>query len=272
MTTQIKIHYAVQVCDTASYQGSKRFCGDDRTLLSKKSLTSLLNSIKNTTDTHSNVLHEILIIYDNTSNDLLSYIEKLVEKFQSQCIHIELQSLKPRTGIVDSIRYCYQWLDEHGQDLVFQIQDDYLFSIPTITDCLDHFYLTVNELNTHPVIQPFNDITYWAFGYKNRPTPRLISLGKNGYWIQIYDTSCSFMTSHWQFRQHWDLYDRFFHLIPNLGKKDSKLENDSLNYIFTKRAVLGLTPINTLSHHIQTQPDLYIDWRPLWDSIAVDHD
>lgn len=42
MTT---IHYALQTCDLKSYQNQKRFCGDNRTDLSKKSLKSLILSV-----------------------------------------------------------------------------------------------------------------------------------------------------------------------------------------------------------------------------------
>ena len=80
--------------------------------------------------------------------------------------------------------------------------------------------------------------------------------------------SCSFLTSHQQFNQHWDLYDKFLELID---KGDDKLENKSLNYILTQRGVLGIVPVNTLSFHLQsdTEKDPHIDYKPLWESIEV---
>lgn len=269
MTQRVDIHYAVQICDTASYQGSKRFCGDDRTLLSKKSLTSLFLSIEKSLTLNNQGRHNVLLLCDRITDECNQFLDNTIDRFGSEHVHIQRQNLWPKSGIVQSIRQCYQWLDDYGKDLVFQIQDDYLFEPQALGNCIDQFFVAMNEHDTQPIIQPFNDITYWAFGYKNRSTPRLISLGKQGYWIQIYDTSCSFMTSHWQFRQHWDLYDKFFNLIPDFGKPQAKLENASLNYMFTQRGVLGLAPINTLSHHMQTQPDLYVPWQPLWDSIDV---
>jgi len=270
MKNSITIHYAVQVCDTKSYQSSNRFCGDNRTLLSKKSLRSLIQSIEHAAQQHLHCFHHVMIVKDKVSSELNQFIETLLSRNKEPNVQIESHDLYPESGIVDSIRYCYKWLDKHGKNLVFQIQDDYLFCPTAILNSIDQFYIIFNELQTHSIIQPFNDITYWGFTYKNQTTPRLISLGKQGYWIQIYDTSCSFLTSHWQFRQHWDLYEKFFKLIPDLGKPDAKLENASLNYMFTQKGVLGLTPVNTLSHHMQTQPDLYVDWRPIWDSIDVD--
>ena len=46
---------------------------------------------------------------------------------------------------------------------------------------------------------------------------------------------------------------------------------DSLNQMFTKKAVLGLMPIRSLSLHMQTEleRDPYVDWQTLWDSIDI---
>jgi hypothetical protein len=261
----VKVHYAVQTCDVNSYQKSQRFCGNDKTLLSKKSIKSLIDSINFCNEKKSGLEHVIMIVEDKCTDELISFIQTQI---QNSNIKIELHSL-PKSGIVESIRYCYEWLDQNGVDFVFQIQDDYIFSKSTIYESLDMFYRTLHETNQHCVIQPFNDVSYWHFQYKNRSTPRMIALGEKQYWIQIYDTSCSFLTSHVQFKQHWDLYEKFFELIPSASPENNVLENVSLNYMFTQKNILGLTPINTLTHHIQTQPDPYVDWKKLWDEIEI---
>lgn len=263
------IHYALQACDLKSYQSPKRFCGDDRTLLSKKSISSLIRSIEYCADLRSDSNHVINIIKDTCSPELTLFLDDLVRRVDHPRVTITLSDLAPLTGVVDSIRACYQWLAQNGKDLVFQVQDDYLFSLACLHDSIEHFYTVLGDTKTQCIIQPYNDITYWHFLYKNRSTPRLISLGKKGYWIQIYDTSCSFLTSHGQFQQHWDLYERFFELIPTASSDNPVLENRSLNCMFTQRGVLGLAPMNTLSHHMQMQPDLYVDWQPLWHDIQV---
>lgn len=265
----VSVHYAVQVCDTASYQNETRFCGPDRTLLSKKSIKSLILSIQECYRIKPMTKHHLLLIYDNTSDALLEYLKDIVQQYSDDNLKIELENLYPRTGITESIRYCYQWLTDTGIDFVFQVQDDYLFDKNAIIDSIEHFYVMLAENKTHAIIQPFNDIYHWTNQYRNQSTPRLVSPGKKDYWIQIYDTSCSFLTSQVQFKQHWDLYEKFFELIPTAGKGQSNLENISLNYMFTRKGVLGLAPIRTLSHHIQTVPDFYVDWKILWDSIEL---
>ena len=261
----IKVHYAVQTCDVNSYQNPKRFCGDDRTLLSKKSIKSLIDSINYCIEEKNEVEHNVMIVEDKCTEDLIDFLKSLKE---NNNLKIKLHSL-PKSGIVDSIRYCYSWLDKNGVDLVFQVQDDYLFSKNAIFESIDIFYQIMADTREHAIIQPFNDVTYWYFLYKNQTTPRMIAMGSKQYWIQIYDTSCSFLTSHLQFTRHWDLYDRFFELIPKVTTENNILENRSLNYMFTQRNVLGLATINTLSHHMQTQPDLYVDWKTIWNQIEI---
>lgn len=275
MTDSIHIHYAVQTCDQKSWQGRPRICGDDRTLLSKKSLVSLFESIENCVKRNSKMQHNVVIIDDHSSAELIDFLAKCQQKYSSDYVKIELQPLQ-KTGIRNSIQACYEWMSKNGQDLVYQVQDDYLFAPTAIYDVIDIFYQMLAETKIHAVISPFNDAWLWLTAYRNRTTPRAVIVGGNDYWIQYYDMSCSFLTSHAQFIQHWDLYNIFFNLIDKIDhNRDSNgksiLENKSLNYMLTQRNVLGLVPVRTLAHHMQTEQDVdpFAPWQLIWDKIDV---
>lgn len=282
MTTDaINVHYAIQSCDVKTYQSTtKRFCGDDRTLLSKKSLKSFLDSVKHCTEQEFNTKHNIAIFDDNCTEELRSFRNQCIEQYQSDKITFEVIYLKgqatPADGIRESIRECYFWLQDHGIDLVYQIQDDYMFAPTAIYEMIDVWQQMFQENKTHAVISPWNDPDLWASGspngYRNRATQRTVVPGKHRYWIQYYDASCSFMTSHHQFSQHWDLYNDFFYLIDKIEKTDGLLEQRSLNYMFVQRGILGLVPINSLAWHMQMEEDRdpYIPWEPIWNAIDVD--
>lgn len=274
---KLNIHYAVQTCDQKSWQGKRRICGDDRTLLSKKSVLSLLNSIYYCSAKNESVLHNVTIIDDHSSSELQNFLETIRKKYISENVIINLVHLTDRTGIRQSIQTCYEVLRDTGNNLVYQIQDDYIFNQRAVYDCVDMFYQMLNETGTHAVISPFNDSYLWLTHYRNRTTPRAVIVGSNDYWIQYYDMSCSFLTSHVQFNKHWDLYENFFELIDNYninleqtGK--SMLENKSLNLMLTKRGVLGLVPIRSLAHHLQTEQDVdpFSDWKSIWDTTTID--
>ena len=266
---QIEIHYALQTCDVKSYQGQKRYASDNRTEISKKCIKSFLESIKHCSEQKESV-HHIAIIDDQCTQELKNFIHDCYKSFSSDKIIIEYIELSD-TGIRKSIEYCYHWLQKNGKDLVYQVQDDYLFSKNAIFDMIAIYEQIKIETNNDSIICPFNDSWLWLTAYRNRSTPRTVIVGKHGYWIQYYDTSCSYLTSHEQFSQHWDLYHHFFELIDRVSNGKNNLENVSLNYMFTKRGVLGLVPVNSVAFHLQSdlEKDPHIDYKSLWDSISV---
>lgn len=270
---KIELHYAMQCCDTKNYQADVRFCTNSRTELSKKSVTSFLNSVKYLAELEPKTSHLIHIFEDNSSSELVQYLKLCEKLYDSSNITIELTSLNG-VGIAESIRHCYEWLEHNGTNLIYQVQDDYLFTEKALYHSVDMFYQLYQNYETHPIICPYMDPEYIRT-YKGKSVPRLIELGKHSYWYQVYDISCSFLTSHNQFIQHKDLYEIFYDLVKKRRVNGNiiDLENKSLNYILTRRGVLGVAPITGLTFHMQTESerDPYIDWRPIWDSIKF-HD
>jgi len=265
----IKFHYAMQVCDLASREAKSRYCGDDRTLLSKKSIRSFLKSIDQLAQ-RSDTEHYVRLVMDRSSAELISWLDRELGRDRKPNIHIEIHNLNPG-GICEGIKQCYLWLQDHGQNFVFQVQDDYLFEPSCLEEMASVFFQIHNETGSDCIVSPYNDSWLWLSPYRNRPTPRTVIVGKNRYWIQYYDMSCSFFTSHRQFSQHWDLYEMFFVLLAKLTKDDKDLENRSLNYMLTQRGVLGLVPVTSLALHVQSEleRDPHIDWQARWEAVDV---
>lgn len=265
--SEINFHYALQICDIANNQNIQRICGDDRTLLSKKSIKSFFDTVKYAAENIVDSVHTIKIFNDRSTLELITYVQQLIQIYSNEKLNISLENTVEQ-GLANSIKQCYLYLQVHGKDLVYQVQDDYIFLETTIVEMFEVYKQIKNEINYDIIVSPFNDYWLWLAVYRNSSTPRTVIVGKNRYWIQYYDMSCSFMTSHEQFSQHWDLYHAFFELID---KKDPKLESQSLNFMLTQRGVLGLIPINSLAFHIQSEleEDPHIDWKKIWDDINV---
>ena len=261
----VQINYALQVCDLNNRENRPRLISTDRSLISKKSICSFFESLEIAASRRRDVQHTVLLITDQCSQDLKHFCELVVDTYETNNISVSIQDLSPRTGITHSIRACYEWLSQCQGDLVFQIQDDYLFEPTALTESINVWYKIYKDTQHHAIIQPFNDWHNWTRGLYT-PHALTMILGSHRYWIQIYDTSCSFMTSHHQFVQHWDLYNDFFDLIDARGPD---LENRSLNYMFTQRGILGITPTTTLSHHLQHLHDLYVPPDQRWESVDV---
>jgi hypothetical protein len=263
----INIHYAFQSCDVKSFQGQKRFCGDDRTLLSKKSIKSFLSSVKYCAHNNPHTTHHIAIFDDHSTQELKSYHKKCQKEFQTDNIIIELIDLIDEQGISTSIRRCYEWLSNHGKDLVYQVQDDYLFLPTAIYEMVDIFVQLNDGLKSHPIIVSYNHPYIWGESYKYQSTPRLVVSGLKRYWIQLYEIPCTFLTSKEEFSKHWDLYEKFLNGDPH----DSKLERDSIFKIVNDRKVWCVQPIESIALHMQAEidKDPYIDWKSRWDSISL---
>lgn len=264
----IEFHYAVQSCDIASNVVHERYAGKNKTEVSKKCLTSFLNSVRYLADKKSDTHHTVMIFDDHSTNELLDYLEVLKKEYSQDNLAITINNLNTY-GIMQSIRSCYEWLDLQGKDIVFQVQDDYLFHERGIYEMADVWFQLFAETDTHAIVSPYNNVKHWLGSYRNKSTPRAVIVGGSRYWIQYYDMSCSFMTSRIEFVKHWELYDEFLKL-PSTGV-DGNLESISLNYILTKKGVLGLTPVDSLALHIQheTDKDPYINWKQWWDSVKI---
>lgn len=265
----MKIHYALQTCDSATSHVINRYTGTTKKEISNKCVTSFLNSVTFASKIFPGVEH-IIKIYDyNSSVETLKYFNELIQKHSSDNVTIDIESIGEK-GVMNSIRKCYDWLEQNGEDLVYQVQDDYLFHPQAIVEMLALYHQLKNELNTEPVISPYNFPYLWLTGYRNIPTPRAIFLGSARYWIQIYDISCSFMTSYKVFMENKDLRD-YFLTFPDIGDEDGNLENKSVNRILTERGVLGVCPINSLALHLQSEneKDPYINWSEWWNKYTV---
>lgn len=262
----MNIHYAYQTCDIASNQSQKRYCSDSKTEIVKKCITSFLKSVQYAAKQRPESNHIIQIFDDRSTEDLKQYLQHIIKTYSNNNITINIEQIK-NGGVMNSIRACWEWLEQNGTDLVYQVQDDYMYDETAIFEMVDMWFQLAKDTETHAIISPYNDPYTWYHTYKYKVTPRMVVLGLGRYWIQTYDTSCSFMTSKLQFSQHWDLYETFLNTPPNTYT----LESASINKMMSERGVLSVMPINSVALHMQSEleKDPYIDWKSKWDSIDI---
>lgn len=271
--TSLQVHFAMQLCDSNSFQKQQRVCGDDRTALSQRSLMSFVDSVLVCARQRPLANFTVMLFVDNITASLRDFCHKVVNFDWASNLQISMNDISPATGISDSIRTCYQWMQDHGRQIVGQFQDDYLFVPQAISDSVDILLQVQKQSATDALIAPHHFAAFWREHYRNVSSPRCVMIGRNDYWIQIYDIACTFITTHTQFSQHWDLYDMFLELcrIYQYQGHDHGLESQSLNHMMTQRGVLALVPMRTLSHHVQSQRELdpFQDWQQLWDTIDI---
>lgn len=261
----VDIVYAVQTCDVNSWQSSDRYAGTKPEIV-RKCITSFFKSVVYAAKQHPETHHIIMLHDDHSTKDTVDYINRCADKFLEPNMGFIFSPLK-ETGVVESIKQCYKTLEESDKDdLVYQVQDDYLYTETAIFEMIDVFMQLRNDVQTDAIVASFHDHRYWKTIYRYKVTPRMIFPAAYQNWMQIYDIPCTFLTSKQQFSRHWDLYYKFFDLI---GKPE--LEAGSLNKMFIERGVLGVQPFNSVALHMQDDywKDPYIDWKQRWDSVEV---
>jgi hypothetical protein len=265
MNDFIDFHYALQTCDFRNSQKINRFATNSKHELVKKCVTSFLISVDYLAKKMPDTRHTIAIFDDQSSNELISYLKKLINHFTCANITFEFYQIKAGT-LMPSVRMCWEWLEKNGKDVVYQVQDDYLYEKSTLHEMGDVFFQIINDIKTHPFIVPYHDPRHWLTIYRYKQTPRVVVHGAYRYWLQCYDIPCTFMTSKLQFSKHWDMYEKFL----AKGPTDKFLETDCLNRIVVDRNVLCLMPFESLALHMQSEleKDPYIDWKSRWDSVV----
>lgn len=257
----MNIHYALQTCDIASNQVEKRLYADTKEEITKKCVTSFFKSVHEAAKKERSIHHTIRIFDDRSSERTVTFLKNCVLLYSYANVTVEFEALS-NPGIMNSISACYDWLIDNGTNLLYQVQDDYLFELDAVTEMIDIFFRIMKETNSHSVVTPYNAPYLWRDTYRNRTTPRTIFLGEKRYWIQIYDVSCSFMTSRENFINNRDLLNKFL----SLDSKHHELEKISLNRMFVERGLLGVCPFESIALHMQGEYeyDPYVDWKRLW--------
>lgn len=261
--------FAYQVCDVSSNQNKKRFCSDDRTEISKKCIQSFFESLEYTASLCNGHTFVVKLFEDHCTKELKEFLIHIKNKYSSEKILIEVESII-NGGITNSMTACFNYIKTNDSDLVYLIQDDYLFTKTSIYEVIDIYYQMLTDVKTDGIVSPFNEHRYFLDSYRNKPTPRTILCGKNRYWIQYYDMSCSFLCSQTTLIKNWDLIEKFLSMPP-AGTDDGDLENVSLNYMLSKRGILGVVPIPSIALHMQSELEIdpYVDWKQLWNSIKI---
>lgn len=265
----MNVFYALQTCDAFSNQCKDRYTGTTKKEITWKCVTSFFTALKYAAKENKEVSHIVRIFDDRSSEETVEYLKLLTRTFNVDNIQIEFTKTKT-PGIMESIRECYEWLYDFGTDLVYQVQDDYLFHETSIYEMIDVWYQIFHETGSHAMISPFNDNWLWLHSYRNITTPRAVISGCKRYWIQYYDTSCSFLTSIYNFKKYWKYLDDFLRM-PSTGDDNHNLENVTINRILTRNDVLGLIPMPSIALHLQSEleKDPYVDWKQWWDDVKI---
>lgn len=267
----MKINYALQTYDVASNSCFDRYCTNDKKELVHKCISSFFQSVKHAADANNDVFHNVEVFDNGSTEDTINLVNRAINLLTTDNFKIKLNRINSGS-MINSIRICFNWMKDSDADLVYLVQDDFLFVKNGIIQMIDIFNRFHLETGHPPIVYPFNVPDNLLNQYRLRSTPRLIHPGSKQYWIQNYDISCTFMIHRDQLIRNWKWIEYFMSIDQVEGLNGTgDLENISLNKIMVDEKVLCLMPFESVALHMQgeREKDPYIDWKQRWDSIKL---
>ena len=243
----IYYRYAPKVNLWNSTDRWKRIVPDiNKETLISVSLLSLKNSILNFLK-NNKVKITLHLISDNSSNDFDSSILKLLNDDK---IIVKRHVSKINGNRGSYLECCDQ--AEKAEDLIFFIEDDYLFE----QDCIEELLLTFSRisslLNEDIAMCPTDYPFYYDSLYKTS-----LLVGNKYKWRIVGETLLTFMISK-------NLFNKYKKKIRLVGEKVNEPFEKPLHEVY--KEVKCIAPVNTLSYHIsRTVPATTEDWLKTWN-------
>tara|TARA_Y100000816_G_scaffold242907_1_gene190197 strand:- start:479 stop:1441 length:963 start_codon:yes stop_codon:yes gene_type:complete len=212
-------------------------------------LTSL-NSLKKSIikfSTHNQIKIKINLISDNSDKKFNENILKLLD---DNLIKINFIETKIEGNRGSYLECCDQ--AENSEDLIFFIEDDYIFE----ENCIEEMIITYSRLSTifnnDVFLCPSDYPFYYDSSYKTS-----IYIGNKFKWRTVEETLLTFMMSR-------NLYDRHKKNIRLVGEKENDPFEKPLHEIYKNSPCFS--PVNSLSYHIsRDHPATTEDWIKLWN-------
>ena len=246
-------------------QNKKRLFEKPKIEYSLRSLNSLIRSINYCKSKYPKINVKTLIVDDNSNLDNLDKIKKIVQNSNFEIISLNRDDYKDRIkvqkneetiGNLSSLFKCYELGKEHGEDLIFFVEDDYLHFEPMLEEMLASYERISSQLNKDIFMCPAD----YPYLYMNNEKTNIL-IGNKRHWRTVNKTLCTFLTSKDLLNKYWNNF------IKTCEDRHDPFEK-YLNEIYQKE--ICVSPLKSLSLHVTNINSSYglapfIDYKKLWD-------
>ena len=236
---------------------------------SKKSINSLIKSIDYCQSKYSNIHIKTIIVDDNSNEENLSQIRKIIENKKIDIIPINYpkyeniikkQKNKETFANLASLLQCFEIGKEQGEDLIYFIEDDYLHFEPMLEEMIASYERIASQLNRDIFMCPAD----YPYLYMNNENTNIL-IGNKRHWRTINKTLCTFLTTKNLLDKYWD---NFYQTCLDRHDPFEKY----LNEIYKKE--ICISPLKSLSLHLTNINSSYglspfIDYKKLWEENKI---
>ena len=250
------IDIVLRYCSTVNLwktsQTWKRIIPDiDKETLILTCFKSLITSINSFQKKYKDELKIKLHLVDDGHQEYFN--QKLISL--SDQLNVENKYYKNKNqGNKQSFQKCLE-LSKNFDDLVFFVEDDYLFEQNAIEECVLSYSRIATLLDQDIIISPTD---YW-FYYDTLYNTSVV-LGANYKFRFVGETLMTFLTSKKIIEKNYDL-------IEKVSLEENDPFEKPLHDLYKKHPCLA--PIGSLSYHISTIASgttPHSDWKKTWDS------
>jgi hypothetical protein len=248
-------------------QNKKRLFEKPKIEYSLRALNSLIKSITFSKTKYPNIKFKTIIVDDKSKEENLNKLKKLIngsgldisinllnhDKYKDK---IKQQKNNQTFSNLASLLQSFELGKEHGKDLVFFVEDDYLHFEPMMEEMIASYERIASQVNKDIFMCPAD---YPYLYMSNEKTNILI--GNKRHWRTINQTLCTFMTTKSLIDKYWD---NFYNNCLDRNEPFEKY----LNEIYTKE--FCISPLKSLSLHLTNVNSSYglspfINFKKLWE-------
>ena len=251
-----------------SDQNKKRIFNKEKIEYIKKSLNSLVNSIKLFEKKFNQIKINLTIIDQSKNNKLLEEFDKIFSKISSkfEIINFDKYEMKDEIkvdyqkdifGNLSSLLKCFKIAKQCNEDLIFFLEDDYIHKRSLIEEMILTYERISSQINKELILVPSD----YPFLYLEERNTNVIA-GSHRHWQTLDKVLCSFMISKKMLDSYWD---NFFKTCQTHNEPIEKY----LNEICKKE--ICLSPLPSLSIHIANSNSIFgvspfVNVKEEWDN------
>jgi len=231
----------------------------------KRSLNSLIKSIKFLNNKYKSLKIKTIIIDDNSTKDKIQQIKNIFNGENIDIINLDYskyenkiskQKNKETFANLASLLQSFEIGKEKGEDLIFFVEDDYLHFETMLDEMISSYERIASQIKKDIFMCP-SDYPYLYM--TNEKTNILI--GNKRHWRTVDKTLCTFMTSASLLKKYWDNFNQ------NCLDRHDPFEK-YINEIYNKE--ICISPLKSLSLHFTNINSSYglspfIDYKKLWE-------
>jgi len=248
-------------------QNKKRLFEEPKIEYSLRALKSLVKTINFSKTKYPNIKFKTLIVDDKSKEENLDKLKKLINESGLDINITPLNHDKYKDTIkqqkndqtfsnLASLLQSFELGKEHGEDLVFFVEDDYLHFEPMMEEMIASYERIASQVNKDIFMCPAD----YPYLYMNNEKTNIL-IGNKRHWRTINQTLCTFMTTKSLLDKYWD---NFYNTCLDRNDPFEK----HLNEIYTKE--FCISPLKSLSLHLTNVNSSYglspfINYKKLWD-------